>query len=137
MKSNVFVKPNEQNRTCSSYAMARKRRMKSNVFVKSNDQNRACSSYAMARKRRMKSNVIVVLIIEKATSCHLSFSVFPISLRYLFAHCAFIISFAVLRWNKSIFCLSFNIKSPFRFPEATTKQPCASKNRFIHSFPRD
>ena len=26
---NVFVKPNEQNRACSSYAMARKRRMKS------------------------------------------------------------------------------------------------------------
>ena len=30
MKSNVFVKPNEQKRACSSYAMARKRRMKSN-----------------------------------------------------------------------------------------------------------
>ena len=59
MKSNVFVKPNEQNRACSSYAMARKRRMKSNVFVKPNEQNRACSSYAMARKRRMKSNVFV------------------------------------------------------------------------------
>ncbi len=28
--TNVFVKPNEQNRACSSYAMARKRRMKSN-----------------------------------------------------------------------------------------------------------
>ena len=55
---NVFVKPNEQNRACSSYAMARKRRMKSNVFVKPNEQNRACSSYAMARKRRMKSNVL-------------------------------------------------------------------------------
>ena len=27
-----------------------------NVFVKTNEQNRACSSYAMARKRRMKSN---------------------------------------------------------------------------------
>ena len=47
---NVFVKPNEQNRACSSYAMARKRRMKSNVFVKPNEQNRACSSCAMARK---------------------------------------------------------------------------------------
>ena len=57
MLTNVFVKPNEQNRACSSYAMARKRRMKSNVFVKPNGQNRACSSYAMARKRRMKSNV--------------------------------------------------------------------------------
>ena len=34
--------------------MARKRRMKSNVFVKPNEQNRACSSYAMARKRAMK-----------------------------------------------------------------------------------
>ena len=56
---NVFVKPNEQNRACSSYAMARKRRMKSNVFVKPNEQNRACSSYAMARKRRMKSNDFV------------------------------------------------------------------------------
>ena len=30
--TNVFVKPNEQNRACSSYAMARKRRMKSNFF---------------------------------------------------------------------------------------------------------
>ena len=57
MLTNVFVKPNEQNRACSSYAMARKRRMKSNVFVKPNEQNRACSSYAMARKRRMKSSV--------------------------------------------------------------------------------
>ena len=58
--TNVFVKPNEQNRACSSYAMARKRRMKSNVFVKPNEQNRACSSYAMARKRRMKSNFFFV-----------------------------------------------------------------------------
>jgi len=31
--TNVFVKPNEQNRACSSYDMARKRRMKSKVFV--------------------------------------------------------------------------------------------------------
>ena len=30
---NVFVKPNEQNRACSSYAMARKGRMKSNTKV--------------------------------------------------------------------------------------------------------
>ena len=30
-KTNIFVKPNEQNRACSSYAMARKRRMKSNI----------------------------------------------------------------------------------------------------------
>ena len=29
---------------------------RTNVFVKPNAQNRACSSYAMARKRRMKSN---------------------------------------------------------------------------------
>ena len=29
-----------------------------NVFVKPDEQNRACSSYAMARKRRMKSNII-------------------------------------------------------------------------------
>ena len=58
MKSNVFVKPNEQNRACSRYAMARKGRMKSNVFIKPNEQNRACSSYAMARKGRMKSNVL-------------------------------------------------------------------------------
>ena len=54
---NVFVKPNEQNRACSRYAMARKGRMKSNVFVKPNEQNRACSRYVMARKGRMKSNV--------------------------------------------------------------------------------
>ena len=58
--TNVFVKPNEQNWACSSYAMARKRRMKANVFVKPNEQNRACSSYAMARKRRMKSNFFFV-----------------------------------------------------------------------------
>ena len=32
-KWNVFVKPNEQNRACSSYAMARKGRMKSNICV--------------------------------------------------------------------------------------------------------
>ena len=32
MIRNVFVKPNEQNRACSSYAMARKRRMKSKVY---------------------------------------------------------------------------------------------------------
>ena len=50
-----------------------------------------------------------------------SFSVFLFSLRYLFAHCAFITIFAVLRWNKSIFCVSFNTQIPFRFPEATTK----------------
>ena len=31
-KENVFVKPNEQNRACWSYAMARKRRMKSKFF---------------------------------------------------------------------------------------------------------
>ena len=68
MKSNVFVKPNEQNRACSSYAMARKRRMKSNVFVKPNEQNRACSSYAMARKGRMKSNVPLG---ESAFLCYL------------------------------------------------------------------
>ena len=30
---NVFVKPDEQNRACSSYAMARKRRMKSNFSL--------------------------------------------------------------------------------------------------------
>ena len=65
---NVFVKPNEQNRACSSYAMARKGRMKSNVFVKPNEQNRACSRYAMARKGRMKSNV---LRWESAFLCYL------------------------------------------------------------------
>ena len=32
-KTNVFVKPNEQNRACSRYAMARKGRMKSNYFL--------------------------------------------------------------------------------------------------------
>ena len=30
VENEVFVKPNELNRACSSYAMARKRRMKSN-----------------------------------------------------------------------------------------------------------
>ena len=65
---NVFVKPNEQNRACSSYAMARNRRMKSNVFVKPNEQNRACSRYAMARKGRMKSNVPLG---ESAFLCYL------------------------------------------------------------------
>ena len=65
---NVFVKPNEQNRACSSYAMARKGRMKSNVFVKPNEQNRACSRYAMARKGRMKSNVPLG---ESAFLCYL------------------------------------------------------------------
>ena len=35
--------------------MARKRTLEKNVFVKPNEQNRAYSSYAMARKRRMKS----------------------------------------------------------------------------------
>ena len=33
----VFLKPNEQNRACSSYAMARKRRMKSNLSQKTTD----------------------------------------------------------------------------------------------------
>ena len=32
-----------------------------NVFVKPNEQNRACWSYAMARKRRMKSNFLGVM----------------------------------------------------------------------------
>ena len=36
--------------------MARKGAMKWNIFVKPNEQNRACSSYAMARKRAMKWN---------------------------------------------------------------------------------
>ena len=65
---NVFVKPNDQNRACSRYAMARKGRMKSNVFVKPNEQNRACSRYAMARKGRMKSNVPLG---ESAFLCYL------------------------------------------------------------------
>ena len=37
---NVFVKPDEQWWACSVIAMARKRRMKSNVFVKPNGQNK-------------------------------------------------------------------------------------------------
>ena len=37
---NVFVKPNEQNRACLSYAMARKRRMKSNDFTFHDKQNK-------------------------------------------------------------------------------------------------
>lgn len=80
-----------------------------------------------------------MLIIEKATSCPPSFSVFPFSLRYLFAHCAFITIFAVLRWNKSIFCVSFNTQIPFRFLEATTKTTSRIDRLLtsIDSFPRD
>ena len=37
--TNVFVKPNEQKRTRSSSAMARKCAMKWNVFVKPDEQN--------------------------------------------------------------------------------------------------
>jgi len=40
----------------TSVTLGMKREGKKNVFVKTNEQNRACSSYAMARKRRMKSN---------------------------------------------------------------------------------
>ena len=56
MKSNVFVKPNEQNKARFNSAMARKRRMKSNVFVKPNEQNKARFNSAMARKGAMKWN---------------------------------------------------------------------------------
>ena len=57
LKTNVFVKPNEQSRACASYVMARKRLLKTNVFVKPNEQSRACASYVMARKRLLKTNV--------------------------------------------------------------------------------
>ena len=42
-----------------------------NVFVKPNEQNRACSSYAMARKRRMKSNVssMIWTMVSDGTDC--------------------------------------------------------------------
>ncbi len=43
-----------QTRTTTRYAK------KKNVFVKPNEQNRACSGYAMARKRRMESNYSIV-----------------------------------------------------------------------------
>ena len=55
MKSNVFVKPDEQNKARFHSAMARKGAMKWNVFVKLNEQNKARFNSAMARKRRMKS----------------------------------------------------------------------------------
>ena len=55
MKSNVFVKPDEQNKARFNSAMARKGAMKWNVFVKLNEQNKARFNSAMARKRRMKS----------------------------------------------------------------------------------
>ena len=42
--------------TAASSTSDKKFTAKTNVFVKPNEQNRACSSYAMARKRRMKSN---------------------------------------------------------------------------------
>ena len=58
MKSNVFVKPNEQNDARINSAMAKKGRMKSNVFVKPNEQNDARINSVMARKGGMKSNVI-------------------------------------------------------------------------------
>ena len=56
-KTNVFAKPNGQNRACASYAMARKRLLKTNVFVKPNEQSRACASYVMARKRLLKTKL--------------------------------------------------------------------------------
>ena len=59
-KRKVFVKPNEQNRACSGYAMARKRAMKRKVFVKPNGQSESCSSNAMARKRALKWNILCV-----------------------------------------------------------------------------
>jgi len=59
LKTNVFVKPNEQSRACASYVMARKRLLKTNVFVKPNEQSRACASYVMARKRLLKTNVFL------------------------------------------------------------------------------
>ena len=43
-----------------------------NVFVKPNEQNRACSSYAMARKRRMKSNEMKQILSNNSTTFHYS-----------------------------------------------------------------
>ena len=42
-------------------------RWRANIFVKPNEQNRACSSYAMARKRRMKSNAMYIQPLNKWT----------------------------------------------------------------------
>ena len=51
---NVFVKPNEQNRACSSYAMARKGRMKSNDFVKPDE---AYKRYCKREQRKFTFNL--------------------------------------------------------------------------------
>ena len=59
LKRNVFIKPDEQDRACSGYAMARKCALKWNVFVKPDEQRRACSGYAMVRKCALKRNVFI------------------------------------------------------------------------------
>ena len=51
--TNVFVKPNEQNKARFDSAMARKCAMKWNVFVKPDEQNKARFNSAMARKGAM------------------------------------------------------------------------------------
>ena len=52
---------------------------KSNVFVKPNEQNRACSSYAMVRKGRMKSNNLM----EKRLSILRKLRIFVVQLYFL------------------------------------------------------
>ena len=52
-----------QTHTATRYAQEK------NVFVKPNEQNRACSSYAMERKRRMESNYSIVPWDTSAMSC--------------------------------------------------------------------
>ena len=54
---NVFVKPNEQNRACSSYAMARKRRMKSNHYdtILNFFDNRATNANAESFNAKVKA----------------------------------------------------------------------------------
>ena len=58
-----------------------------NVFVKPNEQNRACSSYAMARKRRMKANLLSSFIFLWASCCVASRArVFPRIIVFLLSH---------------------------------------------------
>ena len=61
MKSNVFVKPDEQNKARFNSAMARKGAMKWNVFVKPDEQNKARFNSAMARKGAIKWNSKIII----------------------------------------------------------------------------
>ena len=61
MKSNVFVKPDEQNKALFNSAMARKGAMKWNIFVKPYEQNKARFNSAMARKGAMKWNSKMII----------------------------------------------------------------------------